>query len=70
MSQLQDQHTCGPSLSLSLREGILLALLVQLGAAVAVLGGISTVLASYLAKVGGQENLIFRRSGRGSWVLS
>ena len=53
MLRLQDQHTYGPSLSLPLREGVLLVLPVQLGAAVAVLGGISTILASYLAKVRG-----------------
>ena len=52
-SQLQDQHTYSRSLNHPLREGFLLGLLVQLGAAVAVLGGISTVLASYLAKVRG-----------------
>jgi hypothetical protein len=40
-------------LSVPLREGFLLGLLVKIGAAVAVLGGISTILASYLAKVRG-----------------
>ena len=53
MSQLQDQHTYSRSLELPLREGFLIGLLAQLGAAVAVLVGISAVLTSYLAKVRG-----------------